>query len=358
MAYRSRERVARILAHRESDRVPFFSLRDRQVAELVAAMGLAGEHREFCLEGDFRYVTFAARDRRAEFAAYLPGLPPEAAVSDWGVGTMPLTSADGDAAGYRSYYPLANVDTAAALERFPFPDMTECWRHRDLEAEVRAAKDAGYTVVGQMSQTILEMAYSMRGIEQLMVDLYERPEFVAALFEKLAERRCFQARRFAEAGVDVLRIGDDIATQTSLLVSPELYRERVKPFHARVVAAARAVRPGLPVLYHSDGNLRDLLPDLVEAGVTAINPVQPECMDLAAVKREFGRNLVLWGCCSVQSVYATGSADDVRRELRFLMREIAPGGGLVLQFTNMVLSPAVLANLRVFFAEFYDLGRY
>jgi uroporphyrinogen decarboxylase len=250
------------------------------------------------------------------------------------------------------FHPLASVDTVAGLEDYPIPDLSKPWRHEGLEQQVTAAANAQCTVVGQMSQTILETAYSMRGIERLMIDFHERPAFVEALFEKLAKQRRLQARRFAQAGVDVLRIGDDIATQRGLLVSTRLYRERIKPFHASVIAAARQVNPGIPVLYHSDGNLTDLLPDLIEIGVTAINPVQTECMDLVRVKREFGQHLTLWGCCSVQSVYARGTGQDVLNELRFLRQDIAPGGGLVLQFTNILLTPASLANLRVFFEYF------
>ena len=85
-AYRSRERVARILAHREADRVPFFAMREPEVRRLVESMGFGPEQREFALEGDFKYVTFASREDRAVFAPYLKGLPPAASVSDWGIG--------------------------------------------------------------------------------------------------------------------------------------------------------------------------------------------------------------------------------------------------------------------------------
>ncbi len=165
-------------------------------------------------------------------------------------------------------------------------------------------------------------------------------------------RRVAQARLFAQAGVDVLRIGDDIAAQSALMVSPRLYRERIKPHHAAVVAAAREVRPDLPVEYHSDGRLTELLPDLIEIGVTAINPVQPECMDLAETKRQFGDKLTLWGCTPVQSVYAHGSEEDVRRHTRFLVEEAAREHGLIIQFMNIVLTPRVLRNLQAFFEEF------
>jgi len=352
---RNRERTLRALAHEQPDRVPFDrvgSTDSHEVACLVESMELPLELRSRYLEGDFRYLTFGSREERERYQAYLPNLPEEATLSDWGVGSIALKTAEGYHAGHFDYRPLAQVDSLPALESFPFPDMAEPWRHQDLEDRVRAAKAEGYVVVGQMSQTILETAYCMRGMEQLFADFYEGPEYVEMLFGRIAERRRFQAKRFAEAGVDVLRIGDDIATQAGLLVGPALYRERVRPFHASVIAAARAVNPSLQVLYHSDGRLTGLLPQLIDIGVTAINPVQPECMDLRAVKREFGRDLTLWGCCPVQSTYACGSPADVLEHVRLLKEELSIGGGLVAQFYNMILTPQVKENLMVFFEAF------
>jgi uroporphyrinogen decarboxylase len=356
---RDRETTQRALSHETTARVPFDSIGStgsREVAAIVESLDLPPPVRARYLSGDFRYVMFASREDRERFRAYVPGLPAEAELSDWGVGSIPLLTEEGYRAGHKDRRPLAQVDSVAELDRYPFPDLSEPWRHAGLDEKVAAAKEEGYVVVGQMSQTILETAYLMRGIERLFVDFHERPHYVQALFTHLAEQRHFQARRFAEAGVDVLRIGDDIATQQSLLVGPALYRKFIKPFHASVIAAARAVNPSIDVLYHSDGNLTALLPDLIEAGVTAINPVQPECMDLLAVKREFGRHLVLWGCCPVQSVYAFGTRADIERHVRLLRGPLAEGGGLVAQFYNMIVTPTVKENLRVFFETFCNRG--
>jgi len=352
---RSRRRTLAALSHEETEVVPFDSVGSTQssrVAGLVRSLGLPPEVATSYLEGDFRYVEFGSREDRSRFREYLPGLPAEASVSDWGVGNLPLWTAEGYGAGNKRFEPLARVDTIAGLESYPFPDLEEAWRHAGLEAAVGAARGEGYVVVGQMSQTILETAYCMRGIERLFADFYERPDYVDFLFERIAERRRFQARRFAEAGVDVLRVGDDIANQRNLLVGPKLYRARIKPFHASVVAAARAVNPGIQVLYHSDGNLTDLLEDLIEIGVTAINPVQPECMDLVETKRRFGGELTLWGCCPVQSVYALGSREEVVEHVRLVRGRLAEGGGLVVQFYNMLLTPKVEENLATFFRAF------
>jgi len=351
---RTRERTLNVLSHQAADRLLFDRV-GSEVAAIVRSLDLPEEVRTRYIEGDFEYLMFASNEDedRERFSSYLPDIPNEAAISEWGVGTIPLKTAEGYGAGDKMFHPLAKVDSIAELERYPFPDLDEPWRHADFDERVVKAKEQGYVVIGQMSQTILETAYLMRGLEQLFADLYERPDYVATLFERIAECRRFQARRFAEAGVDVLRIGDDIANQQSMLVGPPQYRRQIKPFHAAIVAAARAVNPSIQVLYHSDGKLTALLPDLIDIGVTAINPVQPECMDLTEIKREFGRDLVLWGCCPVQSTYAFGSRDDVLAHVR-LLKQLSADGGLVTQFYNMILTPKLKGNLAVFFESFFS----
>ncbi len=358
MTYRSRERVRKILAHQEADRVPYCAIRDARVGRLVETMDLPPDHRAFCLEGDFAFVYIEPEVEIERFRPYLGDLPADTKVSYWGIGEQPQTTQTGWHAGHRMFHPLANTSSIQELEQYPFPDLAASGADKGLEQKIRQFQEDGYTVLGQMSQTLLETAYNMRGIPQLMVDFYEHPRYVDLLFQKIAEQRLYQARRFAEAGVDILRIGDDIATQRGLMVSPALYREWIKPLHAMVIAQARRVQPNIPVKYHSDGQLTDLLPDLIEIGVNIINPVQPECMDLAHIKRTFGKQLVLWGCMPVQSVFPHGSATDVRRHLEFLMAKVAVDGGLVIKFTNFLFTDRTLENLRVFFECFYELGKY
>lgn len=292
------------------------------------------------------------------FREYLGEIPPETEISYWGVGKIAKRSVSGYHAGSQTFHPLQNVHSKQELLKYPFPDVSKSSAVEDLEPKVRELKEQQYTVIGQMSQTILETAYEMRGLEQLMIDFCDRPDYVECLFEKIAEQRLFQASCFIDAGVDVLRIGDDIATQKNLLVSPQLYRERIRPFHASIIARARKRDPGIQVLYHSDGNLTKLLPQLIEIGVTAINPVQPECMDLELVKRKFGNELTLWGCMPTQSVFAHGSRKDVERHIRFLMDRVAPGGGLVVNFINTIMTEKVVENLRYFNEAFYQMGKY
>jgi len=351
MGQRSRERVLRILRRKGDGEVAYDALGG--MTETLDAARLADGWREYFRTGEVRYVSLEAPGGDREvFGEYVPGLPHEAELSCWGVGRVALRSVQGHHAGHKYWHPLANIDTVAGLKTYPWADLSRVKTLDALTGEVRSLQGDGFAAIGQMSQTILEAAYLMRGIDRLMADLYERPAYVETLFGKLAEQRIVQARLFAQAGVDAIRIGDDIATQEALMVSPRMYRERIRPHHAAVIAAAREVTPNLPVAYHSDGRLTALLPDLIEIGVTAINPVQPECMDLLEIKREFGAHLTLWGCTPVQSLYAHGTRDDVRAHTRFLFEEVARHFGLIVQFMNIILTPVVLANLRAFFEAF------
>src|SRR3989338_1261135 len=171
---RSRDRVARILSHQEADRIPFDRTQDAGVQALIRSMNLSPAQRALYGEGDFRYVLFDQRAEREAFDPHLRGCPSEAEVSWWGVGMIPLRAADGSHAGHKTFHPLAGIDTVAGLERYPFPNVTATWRHDGLEAAVRSAQAQQYSIVGQMSQTIIETAYLMRGLEQLMADFHER----------------------------------------------------------------------------------------------------------------------------------------------------------------------------------------
>jgi len=352
MPRRCRERVLSILQRRGDGAVAYDALGSRPVLDLIDSMCLPEAWRTYLRQGEVRYVELAPRSGDREvFGDFIRGLPEDAQLSCWGVGRVALQSADGHHAGHKYWHPLAGVESLQGLESYPFPDLAATKTQEALRAEVAALQGQGFAVIGQMSQTILETAYLMRGIDRLFLDFYERADYVDCLFAKLAEQRMAQAGMFARAGVDAVRIGDDIATQEALMVSPAMYRERIKPHHAAIIRAAHEVEPDLPVSYHSDGRLTALLPDLIDIGVTAINPVQPECMDLAETKRAFGDRLTLWGCTPVQSLYAHGSEDDVRRHTRFLLAELAADHGLIIQFMNIVLTPHVLGNLRAFFDE-------
>jgi len=348
----SRERLLRAVNREVPDRVPV-TLAYGHIDDLCRERG----HPEMvgALRQDLRLVTFVSRPREAnEFARYHTPLPRSASVNEWGIGFV--LSSTGQSA--RHLHPLAQAKHPPDIDSYPFPDMTEAWRHAGLDADVAAVHAEGLAAVGQMSQTIFELAWGLRGFAALLMDLALNPALAAALLDRITGIRCFMARRFAEAGVDVLRLGDDIGTQRGLLMSPGTWRQWLKPRLARVIEAARSVNPTLPIKYHTDGDARDVIADLCDVGVTILNPVQPECLDQAALKREFGDSLAFWGCISVQSTLPFGTPEEVRLTVREVIETMGCGGGLVLGPTHTVGEDVPWENILALYQAAEEYGVY
>ena len=221
---------------------------------------------------------------------------------------------------------MKNLDSVAELERYPFPDYAKPPRWQHLKAEVAEWHRKGLFVVGFMEWTIFEIAWHMRGMDNLFSDLVFNKPFARCLLDRITEIRCVQAVKYAEAGVDLIKIGDDLGTQRGLLMSREMYREWFWPSRAAVVEAARRVRADIPISYHSDGNCWDVISDLIAAGVTVLNPLQPECLDLAAVKREYGKDLMFWGGIGTQTTMPFSKPDEVYETVQRTIDLLGPSG--------------------------------
>jgi uroporphyrinogen decarboxylase len=148
----------------------------------------------------------------------------------------------------------------------------------------------------------------------------------------------------------VLRSGDDVANQRAMTMSPESWRHFIRSRWARVYEAARAEKPDIEIWYHTDGNPEAILDELVDIGVTILNPVQPECIDPARVKRRYGSRLVLDGTIGTQSTMPWGTPEDVRRVVAERVETLAGDGALILAPTH-TLEPEVPIENVLAFAE-------
>ena len=355
----ARERLLLTLDHQEPDRVSLhYRGTEPGLRRLIDEAGLEEKTRTRFLEGDVDVVSFRGPGNAPAFRSYHVETPGEAQIDEWGVGRLRHRDSGEYLLTEYIYHPLRDARNPQDIEEYPWPDVSEpaLWQH--IREAVECSHAEGRPIIGQMSQTIVETAYALRPMAALFADFYDNPELVRVLFEHLCERRCFQARTFAQSGVDVLRIGDDLATQEAMLVSLNTYREWIKPYHARVIAAARDLRPDIPVLYHSDGNIEGMVEDLLDIGVTAINPIQPECMNPAEVKNVWGDRLTIWGAAGTQQTLAFGSRDDVRAEVSERMATVAPGGGYVGCFINVAWSPTARQNVLEYLLALEEMGVY
>jgi uroporphyrinogen decarboxylase len=208
------------------------------------------------------------------------------------------------------------------------------------------------------SGTLFECAWLLRGLENLLVDFLANPDLAAALLDHLTATGIESARRLAEAGVDVLLTGDDVGMQRGMMMSPELWRQWLKPRLAEIIAAAKKVKPDVLVFYHSDGNIEPIIPELIEVGVDILNPVQPECMDPAQLKREHGNDLAFWGTVGTQTTMPFGTPEEVKAAIRERIESTGQGGGLLLAPTHVIEPDVPWENVEAFFEAVEEYGWY
>jgi uroporphyrinogen decarboxylase len=269
----------------------------------------------------------------------------------------PGFSIDGNGCGHlnHGYYhfteyisPLRNAQSIRELEDYPIPS-NRLWSETPLVQAGLAAHAAGChssVFVGHM----YESAWQIRGYEPFLMDLLTQREWAELLLDRLAANNRHVAEAAARADYDLIMTGDDVANQNAMMFHPDLWREVMKPRWAAIIGAAKAIKPGIHVWYHSDGNIWDILDDLVEIGIDILNPVQPECMDPVAIRNRFGKRLAFDGCVGTQTTLPFGTPDEVRATVRRLIFDLdGMNGGLMLSPTHVLEPEVPIANIKAFF---------
>jgi len=242
--------------------------------------------------------------------------------------------------------PLRNAERLADLEEFPVVDY-EGWDGSRMAAEVDAVHRRGRIAGGNVGH-IYEYSWQVRGYEEFLSDMLVRPEWCDVLLDKFMRRAMNLARACARAGVDSLHCGDDVANQRTLMFRVELWRRFMKPRWAQIWAAARAIKPDIQILYHSDGNVETIINELREIGMTILNPLQPECMDLDRLAGRYRGRLLFDGSIGTQTVFPFGTPDGIRRCVAERMRQF--GQDIRLAPTHVLEPEVPMENIFAFFA--------
>jgi uroporphyrinogen decarboxylase len=174
-----------------------------------------------------------------------------------------------------------------------------------------------------------EKAYFTRGIENFLADIAGFPKFAQDLMTRIIEKNMVMLENFLCAPeIDGVLLGSDWGSQVDLLMSPNVWQDMIRPGEQREYDLIHSY--GKDVWVHSCGNVERIIPSLVEMGLDVLNPVQPECMDLATLKREHGSSLAFWGGISTQQTLPYGTPDEVKQEVRAIRSLMSENGGYIL----------------------------
>jgi uroporphyrinogen decarboxylase len=159
--------------------------------------------------------------------------------------------------------------------------------------------------------------------------------------------------------IDIIAFKDDIAMQSGPVISPQMFREMIKPRMKKLIEAIRG-KTQAKLWFHSCGSVYYAVPDLIELGVEILNPVQVQAvaMDTARLKRKFGKNLTFWGGIDTQQVLPFGTAEDVKAEVRRRISDLAPGGGYILASVHNIEADVPGENIWAMYQAAHDYGRY
>jgi len=250
--------------------------------------------------------------------------------------------------------PLRNAQRFDELKGFPFRSV-EGYTTTHMAGEVEDAHRHGRVAccwVGHM----YEDAWQIRGYEPFLMDMRLRPEWCEYILDRISERNLAVATAAARAGVDLITTGDDVANQQRLMFAPADWRRFMKPRWAAVYAAARAIKPDLEIWYHSDGNIEAIIPELIEIGVTILNPVQPECLDPFEVKRRYGDRLVIDGALGTQTTMPFGTPGQVRETIRRYARTLGADGAYIISPTHVLEPEVPIENIEAFVETAREFG--
>ena len=250
--------------------------------------------------------------------------------------------------------------TPGDLEGFSWPDPSDPGYCRGLGGQLRKLhEETDRAVILNLLNGPVHQSQYMRGYGEWLEDLLLRPQFVAALAERITDLWIEMNTCVLEESKDYIELvsyGDDLGTQHSPLMRPELYRERIKPYHRRMGAAVK--RFGKPIIFHSCGSVFSLIPDLIDVGIDALNPIQVSAagMDTKRLKQEYGRDLTFWGGVDTHRVLPCGTPAEVREEVRRRIGDLGEGGGYVLAAVHNVQPEVPPENLVAMFEAALQSG--
>ncbi|MCD6354706.1 MAG: hypothetical protein J7L95_04070 [Prolixibacteraceae bacterium] len=263
--------------------------------------------------------------------------------------------------------PLEDVDFEQEniIENFKWPDAENKIRFAGMhEKAVQFRNQDKMVITKGLCAGLFEMHQRVRGMENSMLDPFLFPANSDKLIGKLADLKIEfwdALLNEVEDVADIVGEGDDYGTQQSQLIAPEQFREYYKPHFKRVLSFIKKKAPSIKLMFHSCGNVRPIISDLIEMGVDILNPVHitAEGMNPVQLKRDFGDSITFWGGgVDTQYVLPSGTTQEVKDDVKRNIEALAPGGGFVFNTVHNIQAEVPPQNIVAMIEALKEFGKY
>lgn len=280
---------------------------------------------------------------------------------DWGGGQMEI----GPDEWFPGIAPIPDATTVDVLEKYPWPNMDDPYRVAHVRAQAKELHDANQYAIMATPWLMFpfERAFEMQGMEKFLMNLAVEPDFAQELLNK-NNQLCMQlmSHFLDECGdlIDIIKIGDDLGTQESLMISPRMYRRMLKPLHADMIAMIKQ-KTKAKVFFHTDGDVFDLIEDFIEIGVDILNPIQTSAgkmSDLEALKQRYNKRIVFCGAIDTQKILPYGTPEQVRQEVKRVINILGRDGGYMLATVHTVMNEVPPENILAMVDAVEEFGKY
>lgn len=362
----SKARVMTAINHRIPDRVPSSMNASPWVLQrLKEKLDVSGD-RELMGELGIDIFDMRGLDIGGRVAPRYVGEPcHRASPNTWTGNPLPLWGIDQEVVEtqhgrmYQSQKPnLSGAESIEALKDYGWPD-PDLFEYDNIPIELEKWSEFAVLCSGA---SVFQHPCFVRGMDKLLMDLTRNPDMANFLLDRFADFYCeYYSRIFEAAGdmIDLFWIADDFGMQDKLMMSPSHFEQYFVPRLKKLIDMAKS--HGAKVLLHSDGNVREIIPRLIEIGVDILDPIQPEAegMEPGEIKKEFGDQLCLRGGVSAQDVLSTGSPENVREEVKRRIDQLGPGGGYILSPGHPVLQVDIpTENIITMYRTAREYGKY
>ncbi len=224
---------------------------------------------------------------------------------------------------------------------------------REYKEAVAGTRIGVAVLFGAFFQTVYEFLFPM---QEFMLQVHDDREFVEEILEISADYWVKFVKAMIEEGVDFMYPADDIAYNSGLFIRPEIFKPLWLPRVRRIFEPIR--NAGLPILFHSDGKLDEIVEDLIEAGVTCLTPMDPYSIDYRDYKKRYGHRIALHGNIDIQRPLVEGTPEDVERDVKEHMEALKPGGGYLAGSSHSIVNYIPHDNYITMINAIHKYGRY